>query len=133
VTIGRSTSPTHQQGAAAEDAALQYMLQQHCHLVVQNFNTPFGELDLVMRQGQLLLFVEVRMRKKGAMVSAAESVTVTKQRKIIRSAQFFLQRFQKYADFSGRFDVLAMTPKLNVGQPTYEVDWIQSAFDAYAW
>lgn len=133
MTVGRSTSPTHQQGAAAEDAALQYLLRQHCHLIARNFNTPFGELDLVMQHGQQLLFVEVRMRKQRSLVSAGESVTLAKQKKICRSAQVFLKRFTQYADFACRFDVMAMTPVLTDGRTNYQVDWIPAAFEAAAW
>jgi putative endonuclease len=135
MTVGRSSSPTHQKGAAAEDAALLYLQQRGFVLVAQNFNTRFGELDLIVEQPSLLLFVEVRQRKANALVSAVDSVTPAKQKKIIQSAMIFLQEFPKYQDYACRFDVIALTTSTstrsaaNVGSD--EIEWIEAAFDAY--
>lgn len=136
MTVGRSTSPTHQLGAKAEDAALAFLQQQQFVLIAQNFNTAYGELDLIVRRQSLLVFVEVRLRKAKALVSAAESVTRAKQQKITRSAMIFLQQYPQYQNYECRFDVMALTSlKLtlpNVAQPTYHVDWIEAAFEAQA-
>lgn len=129
MTVGRSTSPTHQKGSAAEDAAQLFLQQQGFQVLAQNYHSPFGELDLVVRQQGLLLFVEVRLRKAGALVSAQESVTVRKQQKIVRTAECFLQRFPAYASCECRFDVIALTPQRQ-SATAYHMDWIQAAFQA---
>jgi putative endonuclease len=133
LTVGRSSSPTHQAGAAAEDAAMHFLQQQGFQLLAQNYHTPYGELDIVVRQQQLLVFAEVRLRKAGALVSAQQSVTPRKQQKIIQSAQYFLQQFPAYQDCDCRFDVMALQPQaapaLNA-YPGYQVDWVQAAFYA---
>ncbi|RYY78732.1 MAG: YraN family protein [Moraxellaceae bacterium] len=147
--VGRSSSPTHQQGAKAEDAAAVFMQAQGYQLVAQNFNTRLGEIDLIVQRGDplQLVFVEVRQRKVNALVSAAESITLAKQRKIMRAAQVFLQQHPQYRNHDCRFDVIAYTSALNsvsyrkanmlqtdatAGQFTLDqpvqVEWIQAAF-----
>lgn len=134
MTVGRSSSPTHQQGAKAEDAALAFLQQQGFVLIHQNFNTAYGELDLVVQRHALLVFVEVRLRKANGLVSAAESVTPAKQRKIIRSALIFLQQYPQYQQDDCRFDVMALTSQKQTapttGQPNYHIEWIEAAFEA---
>ena len=143
--VGRSSSPTHQQGAQAEDAAASFLQQQGYQLVAQNFNTRFGEIDLIVQHAQQLVFVEVRQRKVNSLVSALESITLAKQRKIIKAAQGFLQQHQQYHNHDCRFDVIALTSKSvhcckkqpDLAQFTeqdisvpFELEWIQAAFDA---
>lgn len=142
--VGRSSSPTHQQGAQAEDAAASFLQHQGYQLVAQNFNTRFGEIDLIVQRAQQLVFVEVRQRKANSLVSALESITLAKQRKIIRAAQVFLQQHQQYHNHDCRFDVIALTSKpipssqkrpalaQAAGQSApvpFELEWIQAAFD----
>lgn len=147
--VGRSSSPTHQQGAKAEDAAAVFMQQQGYQLVAQNFNTRLGEIDLIVQRGDplQLVFVEVRQRKANAMVSAAESITLAKQRKIMRAAQVFLQQHPQYRHHDCRFDVIAYTSTLTSAfrkkarllqadataeqvdlDQSMQMEWIQAAF-----
>ncbi|WP_026470997.1 YraN family protein [Alkanindiges illinoisensis] len=143
--VGRSSSTTHQQGAQAEDAAASFLQQQGYQLVAQNFNTRFGEIDLIVQRADQLVFVEVRQRKANSLVSALESITLAKQRKIIRAAQGFLQQHQQYYNNDCRFDVIALTSKpvpSSKKQPVlakaaghsapvpFELEWIQAAFDS---
>ena len=61
MTVGRSSSPTHQIGAAAEQLAAQFLLAQGWQVVAENFHCRFGEIDLIIRPNdaqQLLVFVE---------------------------------------------------------------------------
>ena len=127
MTVGRSTSPTHKKGAAAEDAAAIFLCQKGFDLVAQNFNTPLGEIDLIVRKDNSLVFVEVRLRKVKGLVSALESITMAKQRKISRTASIFLQRHPQYQQLNCRFDVIACTVSSN-GEHDFE--WIEAAFYA---
>lgn len=131
MTVGRSSSPTHQAGAAAEDAAVEFLQQQGFKIVAQNYHTPYGELDIVALKQQVLVFAEVRLRKADALVSAQHSVTPRKQQKIIQSAQYFLQQVADYQDCDCRFDVMALEPQRQANKAaTYQIDWIQAAFYA---
>ena len=89
MTVGRSTSPTHQIGQQAEERALRFLLNQGFQLVAQNFHCQFGEIDLVVFKNELLVFVEVRQRKNSVFGNAAASITLGKQRKISQAAAIF--------------------------------------------
>ena len=77
-----------------------------------------------MRQGDELVFVEVRLRSHRQFANAAESVTPAKQRKIIKTAQLYLQQHQLTDKINCRFDVIAF------GDNT-DPEWIKDAFSAY--
>ncbi len=115
-------------GQLAEDQALLYLQKQGLKLVVRNFSCRSGELDLIMRDKDTLVFIEVRYRKQAQYGSSAETVTCKKQRKLIKAAQYFLGT-QQLTDWPAcRFDVMAARPDKK--QPTsLYFDWIKSAFD----
>ena len=92
-------------------------------MVTANYRTRFGEIDLIMRDGNALVFVEVRQRRSAAFGSAAESITASKRAKIVRAAQAFLQTSGHVGPV--RFDVIAFDGSAPAG-PT----WIKSAFEA---
>ena len=75
---------------------------------------------------ELLVFVEVRYRRSSRFGTAAESVDVHKQQRIIRAAQDFLMRYERFANYPCRFDVLAFVG--NADAPA--CDWIAGAFSA---
>lgn len=137
MTVGRSTSPTHQVGQKAEEAALSFLQQKDFQLIAQNYHCSMGELDLVVVQDHLLVFVEVRQRKPSVFGNAAASVTPSKQRKIIKTSAFFLQSFPEFELFDCRFDVIAIDSRgsnksTESGHENMMIDWIEGAFDASA-
>ena len=94
------------QGNQAEDEAYQYLLNQGFKLIDRNFATKAGEVDLIMQDGESLVFIEVRYRKNTDFGGAAASVTPKKQQRIIKAA---LAYSQKHAPQSSlRFDVVAI-------------------------
>lgn len=117
---------TQTTGKHAEDLACQYLNQQGLHLLERNFNTRFGEIDLVMRDKDTTVFVEVRYRKRGDIVDPLSSIDSRKQQKLIRTAQHYLQRRNDFAIAPARFDVIAITEQ--GAQPI--IQWIKNAFEA---
>ena len=100
------TSTERQQtGTKAEDDALAFLQGQGLTPVTRNFRCRFGEIDLIMREGSTLVFVEVRKRKNRLYGGAAASITPAKQQKIIKTAHFYLQRYKTLP--ACRFDVVA--------------------------
>ena len=93
-------------GPGGEDRALAYLQEQGLTLVERNFLCKTGELDLVMRDGQHLVFVEVRERNNPLYGGAAASISPAKRRRILRAAQFYLLRFAKMPPC--RIDVVAI-------------------------
>ena len=118
-------SPTQEQGFAAESAALDHLMTRGLRQVARNFRTKFGEIDLIMIEGQVLVFVEVRLRRSTAFGTGADTVTPAKQRRLIRAAKIYVARHHHLGLPScSRFDVVSVT------QPncTWAFDWIRDAF-----
>ncbi|MDU8455999.1 MULTISPECIES: YraN family protein [Pseudomonas] len=120
-------SSRQQAGREAEAFALQFLQQQGLHLIEQNWLCKRGELDLVMLDGDTVVFVEVRYRRHSGWGGAMESVDFRKQAKLVTAAQLFLQQATDWASHPCRFDVIAIE-----GQPgnTAPLNWIKSAFDS---
>jgi putative endonuclease len=114
-------SPTQQQGRDGEDAALAYLQERGLVLVEANFRCKPGEIDLVMRDGETLVFVEVRQRAAGSQVGAAASIGPAKMRRIVRAAQVYLQGLQRLPPC--RIDVVA----IDGGQ----LEWIRNAIEGH--
>jgi putative endonuclease len=112
-------------GAAAEELAAQYLQLRGLKILARNLRCKAGELDLVCLDDGVLAIVEVRQRGRLDFGGALASVTWTKQRKIIRAAQFFLQREKRWRDLSLRFDVLAVE---GLPDGAHRVDWVKDAF-----
>ncbi|QQD20891.1 YraN family protein [Venatoribacter cucullus] len=109
-------------GHAIEQLAEHWLSQQGLTLVERNFTLRGGEIDLIMWQDDVLVFVEVRYRQDSGHGSGAESITRAKQNKIRRTAEFYLQQhFGNRPPFC-RIDVLSGS-----GEPII-FDWIQNAF-----
>lgn len=93
-------------GQDAEDCALAYLQQQGLVLLERNFRCKVGELDLIMRDGAHLVFIEVRERSSPSYGGAAASISPAKIKRIRRAAQFYLLRFAKMPPC--RIDVVAI-------------------------
>ena len=88
-----------------------------------NYHCRWGEIDLVMQQGDCLVFVEVRLRKDDAFGGALASVGPAKQQRLLRTARHYLAS-RASADTPCRFDVIAVSGE------TGRLEWIKNAFDA---
>jgi len=114
-------------GAHYEDVALAHLERAGLALISRNFACRFGEIDLVMRDRDVLVFVEVRYRRSGRFGGGIDSVDAGKQTKLVRAAEVFLQNHPRFAGVACRFDVLAIAG--DAGAPT--LDWRRNAFEAY--
>jgi len=92
-------------GKTGEDIALTYLLDKGYAILASNFTCRGGELDLVARKKDEIIFVEVKRRFSDAYGTPAEAVTATKQRRIVTAAQVFLLKNDLY-DSPVRFDVI---------------------------
>jgi putative endonuclease len=114
-----------QRGAAAEELAAQYLQVRGLKILARNLRCKAGELDLVCLDGGVLAIIEVRQRGSAEYGGALASVTWTKQRKILRAAQFFLRREKHWKNLPLRFDVLAIE---GLPDGAHRVDWVKDAF-----
>lgn len=111
-------------GNQAEQLAARYLQQQGLSLIQTNYRCRFGEIDLIMREGDELVFVEVRLRGNSAFGGAAESISALKQQKLARAAQ----HYQIAHGFSAcRFDAV-LFDELESGRCA----WVKNAFEC-AW
>ena len=111
-------------GGRFEEMALAWLLARGLCLVQRNYSCKLGEIDLVMRERELLVFVEVRFRGINSQVPPCETVDGRKQQKLLRTARHFLLCNKGLADLPCRFDVLGISDEH--GQPQYE--WVRNAF-----
>lgn len=126
--FGKTPQKNHraQIGKQAEADACDYLQRQGLTLVERNYLCKRGEIDLIMRDKQTTVFVEVRYRRSSRFGSSAESVDWRKQEKLLATAQHYLQQHPKAANNACRFDVVALTTE-NAQQ---KIDWIADAFQA---
>lgn len=113
-------------GAQAEQLALAHLQKHELILITQNWRCRFGELDLVMRDGATLVFIEVRFRQHQAWGGALASVDARKQHKIIVTAQHFLQKEPRWRHLACRFDVIAVRPEKT--SASMHIEWLKNAF-----
>jgi len=119
-------SYTQKAGQQAETLACEYLCNQGLTLIKKNYHCRYGEIDLIMQQEQTIVFVEVRSRKSNSLVDAASSVNWSKQQKLQRTAENYLQKEMIHSSIPARFDVIAVTRHQR--KPT-QIDWIKNAFD----
>ena len=117
---------TRDAGAHYESAALAHLTRAGLALVARNYHCRFGEIDLVMRERDVVVFVEVRYRRSRGYGGGVDSVDASKRAKLVRAATAFLADHPRLADATCRFDVLAIggTPDA----PAF--DWRRNAFEA---
>jgi putative endonuclease len=112
-------SARQRQGQLWERRALAHLQRQGLTLVEANFRCKGGEIDLIMRDGEALVFVEVRQRADMLHGGAAASITPAKVRRLVRAAQLYLMRFASMP--ACRFDVVAIDGET--------INWIRNAIE----
>ena len=134
--MGTIEQQKHLLGQWAEQTALLFLQSQQYQYVNKNYHSRFGEIDLIVKRDNELVFVEVKARSAGSYAEACEVISYSQQRKIIKTAQFFLQRYPNYYNFDCRFDVicfdfpqkLAKTVQPDFSKLQYDQQWIEHAF-----
>ncbi len=111
-------------GRRGEDVAADYMRENGYNIRDRNWSCRRGELDLVCSHGRDLVFVEVKTRKKGSMLRAAESLSPKQQAKLARAASIYLSMYNLWSR-SCRFDLVA----LEVDANDVTLEHVQNAFD----
>ena len=106
-------------GKESEAVALDYLCRQGLYPVTRNYRCRFGEIDLIMRDGETLVFVEVRMRASKAFGGAQESIDARKQRKLLAAARHYIGALGRIPDC--RFDAVLLNGDSRV-------QWIRNAF-----
>lgn len=125
-------------GAQAELAAAGYLSKRGLHLITQNYHCRFGEIDLILQDGETLVFAEVRLRNSNVFGGAAASIDAKKQHKLVCTAQYYLSELKHIPPC--RFDVVLLKslrqpkkstdPELIIKFHEADIVWIKNAFGA---
>jgi putative endonuclease len=113
----------HERGHEAEERARVYLESRGLRLLERNYRCRFGEIDLIMQDGEALVFVEVRLRRNPRFGGALISVDGSKRKRLIASAQHYLQTCARTRP--ARFDVVAI-------DGDDRLEWMRNAFEACA-
>jgi len=112
-TSAKSASPARvaafRTGLSAESRAAALLMAKGYRILAKRFKTPHGEIDLVAKKRNLLVFVEVKAR--ASLDDAAYAVTPRQQGRIIDAAQGWLMAHPEHAEFDLRFDVILIAPR----------------------
>jgi len=110
-------------GKTGEEKARQFLLNLGYQIIKTNYHSGYGEIDIIAQDEEELVFVEVKTRAKDPQ-KAFSSVSRTKQRKLVKTAAYFLSRYSQYQESFTRFDVIAVINK------TGEILHLKEAFTA---
>ena len=113
-------------GQESEALACTYLQSQGLRLLMRNFRCKLGEIDLIMQDKQALVFVEVRSRATRDAYSPLASISTSKQQRLLRSSQVFLQKQSQLSHYPCRFDVIGIT----YGQETPHIEWVKHALSS---
>lgn len=117
------SDPTKELGRKGERLAAEFLARAGYAIVARNYRARSGELDLIAKEGDTLVFVEVKTRRAGAAVGPFEAVTAAKRRQMARVALDYLTR-SGVGERPARFDVVAVT--FGSGPP--QVELMKNAF-----
>jgi len=126
--MGLSRTLPGERGKAAETQACRFLINRGLALVDRNYRCRHGEIDLIMRDGRCVVFVEVRYRGKRRFAGGAETIDHRKQSKLTATAMHYLQSHPGMAARPARFDVVA----IDSGLGEERVAWIRDAFGVEA-
>lgn len=115
---------SRQLGDAGEDLAAAALKRQGYKILARNYLAPLGEIDLIARHGQALVFIEVKTRKNARFGAPQEAVSLRKQNKLRRLADYYVKQKRFRDDVLVRFDVVGII----LGEDGPQIEIIQNAF-----
>ena len=115
-----------QNGKLGENFAAEWLQKSGYSIIGMNYHTRFGEIDIIARKGEFIAFVEVKTRSANSIARPMEWVTASKQKKIILSAEMFLQ--QNENELQPRFDVIEIITASKNDFRVIEIQHYENAF-----
>lgn len=113
-------------GLREEQRVFEHLCEAGLRPLARNYRVRGAEIDLVFRDGEMLVFVEVRARGAGSLVDGAGSVSAGKRGRIVRGARWWLAEHPEDALLPCRFDVVSVT--LAAADEPVRLEWIRDAF-----
>ncbi len=115
-------------GAAGEILAARFLREKGYTILVSDYRSRFGEIDIIAQDGDYLVFVEVKTRSSGAIYAPREAVTRDKQQRIIKTALVYCRNYPPAQQ--PRFDVLEVVTDPNAPLRAKEINHILGAYEA---
>ena len=113
------------QGKKFEQIAKNYLSERGFLQICDNFCSRVGEIDLIMHDNEVIVFIEVKQRANDNFGGAINAISIKKQRKIIKTAMYYCQvNHINFEQQACRFDVVAITGTIE----PYQIQWVKSAF-----
>lgn len=109
-------------GFKAEDDVLAFLKKKGLTLLAKNFQSKFGEIDLIMQDMGAVVFIEVRKRISATHGNSVGTVTYSKQKKLIKTANYYLLKSKIKYTLPTRFDIIGLD-----GEPP-KITWVKNAF-----
>ena len=125
--LRKTASASANTGRQGEAMAVRHLTGLRYEVLATNYRKPFGEIDIIARDGRTIVFIEVKTRRSTAFGTPLEAVDARKQRQLSRIAQDFLQS-HGLTEAAARFDVIAVL--LDQDNRSAQVEHIRNAFDA---
>jgi len=113
---------TRTRGAEGEDLAARFLIYKGLSVLARNYHCRYGEIDIIAHDGEITVFVEVKLRRNADFSAAADAVTPAKQERLRRTALFWMA---EHGECPSRFDVI----EIYDGETPPKVHWIRSAFE----
>ena len=130
----------NQKGQLAENIALKYLQAQGLKKIQSNFSCKSGEIDLIMHDNEFLVFIEVRYRRQTRFGHPLETINYAKQKKIIKTIQYFLMKNPAYHQYPCRIDAVALHSQSQTEQNSLndkkensgsvKIEWVKNAIQA---
>ncbi len=120
-----SNDTRHTLGAWGEEQAALYLVNRGYRIVERGYRCRFGEIDIIAGSAEELIFCEVKTRRQGALAEPQEAVSIRKQRRLLKTADWYLNQHPWEGDL--RFDVIAIVAR-KIGFDIVNIEWFQNAF-----
>lgn len=115
-------------GSFGEALARDYLISKGYKILNMNFRNKFGEIDIICKKNNLLIFCEIKSRYSNSFGSPIESITCYKQKQIIKLSELYLI-YKKYYNFNVRYDIIEVI--FNTITSSHIINHVQDAFRAY--
>ena len=115
-------------GSFGEALARDYLISKGYKILNMNFRNKFGEIDIICKKNNLLIFCEIKSRYSHSFGSPIESITCYKQKQIIKLSELYLIS-KKYYNFNVRYDIIEVI--FNTITSSHIINHVQDAFRAY--
>ena len=110
-------------GVKGENFTKDYLERLGYKILQRNYHSKYGEIDIIAKKEEYLVFVEVKTRKESTLVPVSESISLAKMRRVVKTALCYMQDIE--TELQPRFDVSLIEYGL-----TTNINYIESAFDA---